>query len=451
MKKRFLVPAIGIPTLGAVAAITAGSLLSAPGLTALGEDVGLKTSTQIEDVLDAELSEVKLTFVSGDDSVSVSGSDVGLRATSDSDGTSLRGDYPLWEVPKWNESAQVDLQFDEELMTSVVRDHFSDLAVEPESAQVTYADGAYSVTPEKSGRSIDFTALAVEVGSALSASQGSVEVDIPTVEVPAKVAAADLESDVDELNDLVESTSFTLDDEPVLTPSVDEVAEWLDVTVSESGLSVTADAEAIQKAADPLPEQLNREVVNGEVVVDEDGEVLKTNVEGRDGYSIESVDGVGEELAGQLESLEGSNVALSGEVIPQEATTLFRRAEVDKAAGETRFYENEKLVKTVPVAIGAPGTETDSGEFKVYTQLASQNMGSCDASGNLIPGGRFDYCTSDVPWISYYNGDEGFHGTYWHNNFGPGAEMSHGCVNLSVADAEWSYRFLQVGTPVSVS
>ncbi|HJA03525.1 MAG TPA: L,D-transpeptidase, partial [Candidatus Microbacterium stercoravium] len=63
---------------------------------------------------------------------------------------------------------------------------------------------------------------------------------------------------------------------------------------------------------------------------------------------------------------------------------------------------------------------------------------------------RFDYCTANVPYVTYFNGDQGFHGTYWHNNFGPGAYMSHGCVNLREGDAEWVYRFLQVGSPVSV-
>ncbi|MEI7848632.1 MAG: L,D-transpeptidase [Chloroflexota bacterium] len=34
-------------------------------------------------------------------------------------------------------------------------------------------------------------------------------------------------------------------------------------------------------------------------------------------------------------------------------------------------------------------------------------------------------------------GDKGYalHGSYWHSNFG--TPMSHGCVNLSIPDAEW--------------
>jgi lipoprotein-anchoring transpeptidase ErfK/SrfK len=38
------------------------------------------------------------------------------------------------------------------------------------------------------------------------------------------------------------------------------------------------------------------------------------------------------------------------------------------------------------------------------------------------------------------------HGTYWHSNFG--TPMSHGCVNLSIADAKWLYEWAPMGTKV---
>jgi hypothetical protein len=40
----------------------------------------------------------------------------------------------------------------------------------------------------------------------------------------------------------------------------------------------------------------------------------------------------------------------------------------------------------------------------------------------------------------------GLHGTYWHDNFG--TPMSHGCVNLSNADAQWLFNWASVGTKV---
>ncbi|MDD4995244.1 MAG: L,D-transpeptidase [Patescibacteria group bacterium] len=38
------------------------------------------------------------------------------------------------------------------------------------------------------------------------------------------------------------------------------------------------------------------------------------------------------------------------------------------------------------------------------------------------------------------------HYAYWHNNFGH--RMSHGCVNMRLADVEWIYNWAEIGTPV---
>ncbi|HSJ89426.1 MAG TPA: L,D-transpeptidase, partial [Anaerolineales bacterium] len=58
------------------------------------------------------------------------------------------------------------------------------------------------------------------------------------------------------------------------------------------------------------------------------------------------------------------------------------------------------------------------------------------------------YYLRDVPWVMFFYEDYGFHGTYWHNNFG--MPMSRGCVNLSVDDAAWLYQWASVGTRVSI-
>ena len=52
------------------------------------------------------------------------------------------------------------------------------------------------------------------------------------------------------------------------------------------------------------------------------------------------------------------------------------------------------------------------------------------AQGN-IQGARTRYFeTPNVQWITYFNGDQAFHGVYWHNNFGN--RMSHGCVGMPI-------------------
>jgi lipoprotein-anchoring transpeptidase ErfK/SrfK len=110
--------------------------------------------------------------------------------------------------------------------------------------------------------------------------------------------------------------------------------------------------------------------------------------------------------------------------------------DVDLSDQRMYAYEGDTLVKTFVVSTGTWQTPTVTGKFKVWIKLKSAPM-----SG---PG----YYLPDVPYIMYFHGDYGIHGTYWHNNFG--VPMSHGCVNLSIPDAEWAYNFASVGTVVNV-
>lgn len=110
--------------------------------------------------------------------------------------------------------------------------------------------------------------------------------------------------------------------------------------------------------------------------------------------------------------------------------------DVDLSDQRMYAYEGDTLVRTFVVSTGTWQTPTVTGRFKVWIKLRSAPM-----SG---PG----YYLPDVPYIMYFYGDYGIHGTYWHNNFG--VPMSHGCVNLSIPDAEWAYNFASVGTVVNV-
>ncbi|MBI2333803.1 MAG: L,D-transpeptidase family protein [Chloroflexi bacterium] len=110
--------------------------------------------------------------------------------------------------------------------------------------------------------------------------------------------------------------------------------------------------------------------------------------------------------------------------------------DVDLSEQRMYAYEGDTLVNTFVVSTGTWQTPTVTGKFKVWIKLRSAPM-----SG---PG----YYLPDVPYIMYFYGDYGIHGTYWHNNFG--VPMSHGCVNLSIPDAEWAYNFASVGTVVNV-
>jgi len=110
--------------------------------------------------------------------------------------------------------------------------------------------------------------------------------------------------------------------------------------------------------------------------------------------------------------------------------------DVDLSQQRVYAYAGDTVVNSFLVSTGTWQTPTVTGKFKVWIKLRFSDM-----SG---PG----YYLPDVPYVMYFHGDYGLHGTYWHNNFG--TPMSHGCVNLSIPDAAWLYDFSREGTVVNV-
>lgn len=99
-------------------------------------------------------------------------------------------------------------------------------------------------------------------------------------------------------------------------------------------------------------------------------------------------------------------------------------------------FEGTNTVNTFIISSGRSGKPTVTGEFRIWVKVRIQDM-----SG---PG----YYIRDVPWVMYFYRDYGIHGTWWHNNFGQ--PMSSGCVNMTIADAQWMYQWASVGTIVNV-
>lgn len=134
---------------------------------------------------------------------------------------------------------------------------------------------------------------------------------------------------------------------------------------------------------------------------------------------------------------------LSPYVQPEE-----KRIQVSITDQELRAFEGTRQVFQAPISTGIPSkgpspngipTDTPKGNFHISRKTPSRHMGD----GNLTSDPEA-YELPGVPWVCYFHSyGIGFHGTYWHNNFG--SWMSHGCVNMRNEDAKWIYRWT---TPV---
>lgn len=138
-------------------------------------------------------------------------------------------------------------------------------------------------------------------------------------------------------------------------------------------------------------------------------------------------------------------------LVPKEELTLLapdvpesdKLIHVDLTAQLVTAFEGERQVFQSRCSSGGKGTRTPTGEFSTYHKSPSVHMtNQGDAVNNIfdLPG---------VPWVTFFDGNgDGFHGTYWHNDYG--RPRSHGCVNLRSGDAKWLYRWTRPNIPPDV-
>jgi lipoprotein-anchoring transpeptidase ErfK/SrfK len=94
-------------------------------------------------------------------------------------------------------------------------------------------------------------------------------------------------------------------------------------------------------------------------------------------------------------------------------------------------YEGDLPVRAFIVSTGLPGTPTVTGTYRIRMKVRAQTMQGGDPALHTY------YNLPNVQWVQYFYADYSFHGTYWHSNFGN--PMSHGCINMTNADAKWLF------------
>jgi lipoprotein-anchoring transpeptidase ErfK/SrfK len=116
---------------------------------------------------------------------------------------------------------------------------------------------------------------------------------------------------------------------------------------------------------------------------------------------------------------------------------------VDLAGFKAYAIDNTAVDRTMLISSGRPGLETPKGHFSILRKTRLVTMTGCNKMVGC-------WTVPNVPNAEFFTGEgHALHGTYWHNRFGQ-ANLSHGCVNLSLSDAAWLYDWTQVGTDVVV-
>ena len=104
-------------------------------------------------------------------------------------------------------------------------------------------------------------------------------------------------------------------------------------------------------------------------------------------------------------------------------------------------YEGDTPVFTTLVSTGRDSRHhrTPLGVHHIWIKLSFSDM------SNLRLDAPSEYAIEDVPWVQYFEGSNGLHAAFWHDDFG--RARSHGCVNLSPRDARTIFEFTGPALP----
>ncbi|MBP2356982.1 lipoprotein-anchoring transpeptidase ErfK/SrfK [Kribbella aluminosa] len=111
---------------------------------------------------------------------------------------------------------------------------------------------------------------------------------------------------------------------------------------------------------------------------------------------------------------------------------------------------NGKLARTIPITAGKDGFTTRSGVKLIMEKFTTKRMDA--ATVGIKPGDPNYYNIPDVKWAQRVTSSGEFiHGAPWSAGSQGSANVSHGCVGMSLNDAQWYFGQTLVGDPVTVT
>jgi lipoprotein-anchoring transpeptidase ErfK/SrfK len=434
---------IGIGAGAALAGLVAASLvLIAPGTSVGGASVGFMTPGAATDALTQRLAETTVVLTGEGADAELTGADLGATLDARALADTAFAERPAWNVTQWfGEPLPAVVAIDDAAATEALRAIAPDLYVDPVDATLAFdaATASYITTPSVEGTGIDVSAVRDALQSAFVAGESRVEFNVVAAPIDANIPTYVAESAAANLNGILDHAGFYVGEERTVPIDRAVVASWLTVEPGERGtFEITADEAAIQQVVDTLPEIVNRAPVNNTVITDTAGEVLREESAGVVGRELGDPSQIAGDYAAQLATGNGA-FTLPVTEVPFTTTALARNVVVDLSEQRVYLYENGNIVDSYLASTGKGGSPTFTGSFRVNWKTPMQDLGCFEGA---------PYCTENVPYLAYFNGDQALHGAYWHNNFGN--VMSHGCVNLPVATAKFVYDWVAVGTEVRV-
>jgi lipoprotein-anchoring transpeptidase ErfK/SrfK len=118
---------------------------------------------------------------------------------------------------------------------------------------------------------------------------------------------------------------------------------------------------------------------------------------------------------------------------------------IDNAAKQMSVYQDDKLVKKLPVSMGKASTPTLVGDDGDHAKGGGHDLRHAQRPqpGNLVRRPRQVRATLTL-------GGEFIHAAPWSVQDQGVRNVSHGCTNISMGNAAWLFSVTRIGDPVVI-
>ncbi|MEH0845535.1 Ig-like domain-containing protein [Micromonospora sp. CPCC 205711] len=134
--------------------------------------------------------------------------------------------------------------------------------------------------------------------------------------------------------------------------------------------------------------------------------------------------------------------------VDRSATAKIGRSfvmKVDNATKKMDVYEDGKLTRTFPVSLGKKSTPSSSGTMVV---MEKKEKTVFDTMDDPDPANRYRTEIDFAQRLTW--GGEYIHAAPWSEGVQGRQNVSHGCVNVSMAAGRWLFERTRIGDPITV-
>lgn len=422
-----------------------------------GIDCSNKSVKQVEEYLEKQVSDYKLTLKENDNKTEeIQGQQITLKYVPGNQVKKLVSSQNpfLWVESFWKSrkmEAEIGVEYDESTLKTLIANldcMKEENQTAPVNAHPEFQNDKFVVVPENNGSQIDTDVFREKVITAVDGLNA--ELDLSEENCYVKPAYTSDSKEVTDACDTMNKylgASITYDFKPnteVVDSSV--ISQWVKV---DDNMNVTFDENAVKEYIKSLAAKYDTKgkertftSASGNTVtvsggsygwkIDQDAEynALIANIQNAETVTREP------NYSSRAASHEGNDMGNT-------------YAEVNLTTQHMYYVKDGQIALETDVVTGNPnkGNDTPTGVYSLAYKAKDQTL-----RGTKKADGTYEYETPVKYWMPF-NGGVGFHDASWQPTFGGSRYLtngSHGCVNMPPEMAAKLFDLISAGTPVVV-